>query len=213
MGAEPKVAGLPRVVVVPRWSGGPSSDWYPWLKQQFDRVETGDNLDAADVFVAEMPSPNEPVVEDWVSHLIGVLGAEDATLARTLLVGHSVGCQAVVRALARLAPGQSVAGVLCVAGWFTVDAPWASLRPWIETPVDPARARQAADRCVVMLSDNDPFTSDVVANRQRWEAAMGATVYVIPGAGHFNQASSPAIWEVMQRHFGELFGRPNGETQ
>ena len=187
---------LSRIRIVPRWSGGPSSDWYPWLKQRLHAI----GID--DVETIDMPRPNEPTVDRWVNHLQDVLGDDATELAGTLLIGHSVGCQAVVRTLARLNEGHAVAGLFCVAGWFAVDAPWPSLRAWVETPVDLAKARRAAGTCVVMISDNDPFTKDVAMNRRSWEETMGATVYVIPGAGHFNNSAYPAIWETLQHHFG-----------
>jgi uncharacterized protein len=199
--AELAHASSLRVFIVPRWSGGPSSDWYPWLKQRLYAVGI------KEVVAVDMPRPNEPILEQWVNHLHALLGDEATEIERTLLIGHSVGCQAVVRTLARLSEEHSVAGILCVAGWLTVDAPWPSMRPWLETPIDFVNARRAATRSVVMISDNDRFTSDVAANQRQWEETMGATVHVIPGAGHFNNSPQPAIWETFQHHFGALFVR------
>jgi uncharacterized protein len=184
-----------RVLIIPRWSGGPESDWYPWFIGQLQHAGL------ENVTVANLPSPHEPVVGSWVDGLLLLL---DDQPEQTVLVGHSVGCQAIVRALARLPNSQSVAGTLLVAAWFTVDAPWPSLRPWIETEVDLARARQAAGQCVAILSDNDPFTSNVARNQRQWEDEMGATVHIVSHAGHFNQHAHPAIWEAFQRHFGAL---------
>jgi predicted alpha/beta hydrolase family esterase len=187
-----------RLLVIPRWGGGPASDWYPWLAAElggiesppFDRVE-----------VAAMPDPDLPTVAAWVARVRMVLGDDPVALRRTVVAGHSVGCQAVLRALAELPDGARVDGVLCVAGWFWVDEPWASLRPWLETPLDLDRTRRAAgDRVVAVLSDDDPFTSHWRANAAAWAARLGATTVMVPGAGHFNGRQYPPIRQTLLDH-------------
>ncbi|MDQ4075797.1 MAG: alpha/beta hydrolase [Chloroflexota bacterium] len=183
-----------RLILIPRWSGTPDSDWYPWLQRQlalrapstFDRVVVGD-----------MPNPHLPAIEAWVAKVLELLGSDPEEIARTLLVGHSVGCLAILRTLARLPDGARVSGTLCVAGWFAVDQPWDSLRPWSNTPLDWEHARRAAGELVVLLSDNDPFTSDVNANRREWQQRLGATVHVVPGAQHFNHSRQPLVLETL----------------
>lgn len=180
-----------RLLLIPRWGGGPTSDWYPWLAAELD------GLDAPPfdrVEVAAMPDPDLPTVAAWVARVREVLGEDPEVLRRTVVAGHSVGCQAVLRALADLPDGARVSGVLCVAGWFWVDEPWDTLRPWLETPLDVGRARRAAgDRVVAVLSDDDPFTSDWRANGAAWASRLGAATVVVPGAGHFNGRQYPPI--------------------
>lgn len=190
-----------RLVVIPRWAGTPASDWYPWLQRELgkDPVRTFD-----EVVVPAMPNPNEPTISAWVSRVRQVLGADPQELARTVIVGHSVGCQAVLRALAELPEGLCVNGVLCVAGWFWTDAPWPSLMPWIETPLDVSRARDAAaGRIAVLLSDNDPHTWDWRANRKAWQERLNATAVVAPGASHFNSGQSPIVLKTLLDQFGQ----------
>ncbi len=187
-----------RLVVVPRWGGGPASDWYPWLAAELGRIAPPP-FDVVEV--AAMPDPDLPTVPGWVSRVGEVLGDDPEALRRTVVAGHSVGCQAVLRALAELPDGVSVGGVLCVAGWFWVDEPWDTLRPWLETPFDVGRAHRAAgDRVVAVLSDDDPFTADWRANAAAWAARLGATTLVVPGAGHFNGRQYPPIRQSLLDH-------------
>jgi len=186
-----------RLCIIPRWGGGPDHDYYPWLRREL--AATGR---FAEVLSPEMPTPGEPSLTAWPARVAEVVGADPDARARTVLLGHSVGCQAVLRYLAGLPAGARVAGALLVAGWFTVDRPWPTIRPWIEAPLDLDAARAACPRLVVLLSDNDPFTADHAANRAAWEARLGAEVRLAPGAQHFNGAEEPAVLATLLERFG-----------
>jgi predicted alpha/beta hydrolase family esterase len=184
------------LVIVPRWAGRPDTDFYLWLEaklrespQTFSSVRTLD-----------MPNPSQPTIEAWVGTLAQAVSPAPAP--STILMGHSVGCQTVLRYLTTLPPGHVIDGALLVAGWWDVDKPWESLVPWIETPMDLERVRAAARHFVVLLSDNDPFTADHARNRQLWEERLGAEVVLAPGGRHFNNPQEPAVLETLLSRFG-----------
>jgi predicted alpha/beta hydrolase family esterase len=182
----------PRIVVVPRWGGGPNDDWYPWLVSELAGIT---------VDVLNMPSPDAPTIDAWTSAVVEALGDDPYTLARTLLIGHSVGCQAAVRAVAALPPGRSVAHLLGVAGWLWVDTPWDAIVPWLQTPIDPLAVADGAQAIRVLLSTDDPFTADHAANATAWRERFEAEVHLVPDAGHFNAAEQPIVLQ----HVRELF--------
>jgi predicted alpha/beta hydrolase family esterase len=182
--------------IVPRWAGRPDTDFYPWLEGQVRESRQG----ITSVRTLDMPNPAQPTIEAWVGTLSRAVGPSPEP--STLLMGHSVGCQAVIRYLATLPPGRVIDGVLLVAGWWDVDKPWESIVPWIETPVELARVRAAARRFVVLQSDNDPFTADHARNRGLWEERLGAEVVLAPGARHFNNPREPAVLETLLSRFG-----------
>jgi len=183
------------LVTVHRWAGNPETDFYPWLGQQ---VLTPPAL-FDEVLTPRMPEPGTPTIERWVPALANVLGPTPSP--STVLLGHSVGCQTVLRYLASLPEGRRVEGALLVAAWFEVDRPWSAVRPWLDTPIDLARARAALGRCVVVLSDGDPFTTDWRRNTRLWEERMGAEVVVVPGGRHFNNPREPAILDALRTRF------------
>jgi uncharacterized protein len=178
--------------IVPRWAGRPDSDFYPWLEaslreapQRFSSIRTLD-----------MPNPAQPTIDAWVGALAAAVGPAPAP--STVLMGHSVGCQTVIRYLATRPPEHQLDTALLVAGWWDIDKPWESIVPWIETPVDLARVRAAARTFVVLLSDNDPFTADHARNRRLWEERLGAKVVLAPGGRHFNNPQEPAVLEALR---------------
>jgi predicted alpha/beta hydrolase family esterase len=180
------------LTLVPRWAGHADSDFYPWLTRErpagFDAVRT-----------LEMPEPKQPRPGTWVPVLAQAVGMNPAP--GTVLMGHSVGCQTVLRYLETLPPGNTVDGVLLVAAWWNVDSPWDSLRPWLDAPLDLERIRAASRRFVVLLSDNDPFTSDYRENGRLWKERLGAEVLLATGARHFNGEQEPAVLDALRQHF------------
>ncbi|MCK6588175.1 MAG: alpha/beta hydrolase [Polyangiaceae bacterium] len=188
-----------RLRIVPRWAGHPESDFYPWLTRAL--LEGEERSPYRDVRALAMPDPNLPTIDAWVGRLSAELERDLGAAQETVLVGHSVGCQALLRYLASLPQGVTFRGALLVAGWLSIDTPWDSIRPWIETSFDLARARERVSDLVVLLSDNDPFTADYQENKRAWEERAAARVVVAPGAKHFNAAEEPAVLDILLNSF------------
>ena len=89
--------------------------------------------------------------------------------------------------------GARVAALVCVAGWLSIDEPWDTIEPWIETPLDFARVRRATGRTLVLVGDDDPFTRDYEATGRAFQEHLGADVVVAHGGGHFNRVVEPAV--------------------
>src|SRR4030067_3524668 len=96
-----------RAIIVHRWDVKPQDDWYPWLKQEL-------TASGFKVEVPEMPRTEAPVIKEWVEKLAQVVGEPDR---QTFLVGHSIGCQTIIRYLATLTENQKAGGGLLVAPW------------------------------------------------------------------------------------------------
>lgn len=189
---QPDPPAIDRILLVPRWSGTAASDCYPWLERELAARAPGVRLEVAPL----APAPDRPEIEACLEVLAGL------DPARTLLVGHSVGCQVLLRKLARLPDEARAPALLCVAGWWTVDEPWDTLRPWIEVPFDHGRAAARCARIEVLLSDDDPFTRDAEETRRRFVAALGAEVQIVPGRRHFNAPEEPAVLAAVLRLVG-----------
>lgn len=185
-----------RLVIVPRWSGDPSSDWYPWARAELARSHPELRVD-----ILELPNKSAPVIEQCVAAFESELGRDLSALSSTLLVGHSVGCQALMRYLAdqpQLQDREAAPALVCVAGWWTVDEPWPAIRPWIDTPIPLPRLRANTSSITVLLSDDDPFTSDWRTNKSTWEQRLDADVRINLGGRHFNAEREPAVLELLR---------------
>ncbi len=179
-----------RLVIVPRWSGRASSDFYPWLRAELAALP---DAPFAEVVIPELPDPDAPRLDTWPPAILTALGTAPDLLARTVVLAHSVGVQATLHALAALPDGRRIAGLLAVAGWWHVDRPWPAIVPWQSTLPDLARVRAALGSLLVLLSDDDPFTADHAGNAALWQERLGARIQQVPGAKHFNTPTSPPV--------------------
>lgn len=182
---------LSRLCIIGRWSARPEKDWYPWLLRELQAMQPPP---FEDIQIPLMPEPDTPTIEGW-RDAIDALNPPSSR-SQTLLVGHSVGCQAILHFLAKTASLPSLpplGGILFVAGWWTVDRPWETIRPWLEASHDLPAIRRAAPSIRVLVSDNDPFTADVTTTKALFEERLGANVSVIPHAKHFNAAEEPDV--------------------
>ena len=196
----------PRLCIVPRWAARQDMEWYDWLCAT-DAVKES----FAPVLRPDVQDWQEPTVASWLATLASACGQDQDELARTYFVAHSVGCQAVIRYLATLPEGTRVAGCLLVAGWWTLDAPWDSILPWVYPldesgaapahPIDLPRVRAACSNILTLISDNDQFTRDWRQTERDFQARIDARVEVIPGAGHFNASDAPVVRDALVWHF------------
>lgn len=171
---------MKRIIIVHGWGGNPEEGWFPWAKQELEKQGFA-------VTIPAMPNTEEPTIAEWVGHLRTTVGVPDEN---TCLVGHSIGCQAILRYLESLAPGQSVGRVVLVAGWFDLDNLETEeekqiAKPWIATSIDFEKVRQHVKSMTAVLSDNDPF-GFFESNRSIFQNELGARVIVEPGKGHLN---------------------------
>ncbi len=167
-----------KVVLVHRWDGTPEYDWYPWLKQRLEHK-------GFEVVVPSMPNTAEPEITAWVNHLKKVVGVP---ARHTYFIGHSIGCQTIMRYLETLPKHIRIGGAIFVAGWFVLenlenDDVTAIVRPWVETPIDFTKIKEKTTKISVFLSDNDPFGG--FKNAPLFKKHLNAKVIQEKGRGHF----------------------------
>lgn len=172
-----------RIFVVHGWDRGPDKDWMPWAKRELERR-------GFEVILLSMPDPDYPKINTWVEHLRKEVGKPSEN---TILVGHSIGCQTILRYLENLPEGQKVDRVICVAGWFSLtpeatpsDEEKTIVKPWIETPMDLEKIRSKANSFAAIFSDNDPYVP-YEENSEIYKKKLGAEIILQKGMGHFSE--------------------------
>jgi len=168
-----------RVFIIHGWDGSPEEGWFPWLKQELEQREYI-------VFVPAMPETEDPKITVWVDKLRSVVGVPDK---ETYFVGHSIGCQTILRYLEALPVEQKVGGVVFVAGWLALknleEDDVLIAKPWLETAIDFEKVELHTNKMVAIFSDNDsvvPFEE----NKKFFTERVGAKVIVESQKGHFN---------------------------
>ncbi len=171
---------MTRAIIVHGWSGSPRERGLQWLKEKLE--ERG-----MEVIVPEMPDADYPRIDAWMGKLAEV-GVPDE---ETIYIGHSIGCQTILRYLETLPDGVSVAKVVLLAPWMELDKraikyekSFEIARPWEETPIDFDKVRTHAKEFVAIFSDNDHYVSS--AQKEVFEQSLGAQTKVEHGRGHFS---------------------------
>ena len=170
-----------KAVLVPRFGGDATADWYsaalPQLADLGIRTEV----------VSLLPEPTAPSIDATVAAVAKSVGDNPQEIAQTILIGHSVGSRALLAYLSRHGAHRTFAGLVSVAGWFTVDdlISYPALAPWVNMDLNFASIASAAGPITVLLSDNDPFTADWRATAADWLGKLGALVHIAHGTGHY----------------------------
>ena len=121
----------------------------PWLEEEL-------NIKGFEVIAPQMPNTEYPKIDEWVGFLREKVGEPDEN---TYFVGHSIGCQTILRYLESL-ENKKVGGAIFVAGWFHLNGlkeeEIGIAKPWLETSVDFGKILKATNKFTAIFSDNDP---------------------------------------------------------
>jgi len=184
---------MKKVYLIHGWGGSDSSEgWFGWLKEK--SKEKG-----FEVISFNMPNTEEPKIEEW----IGFLKENTAELnLETYFIGHSIGCQAVLRYMETLDSNVKIGGCVFVAPWMELDKATIEeegeevieiSKPWIETPINFEKIKKHTGNFLCILSDDDPYVP--LYNKEIFEKELGAKVIVKHNEEHFN--STIKILEIL----------------
>lgn len=167
---------MKRVFIIHGWGGHSNEHWLPWLKRELEKS-------GFQVIIPQMPDADTPRIETWVPHLAKVVGKPDKD---TYLIGHSMGCQTILRYLQSI--NGEVGGAVFVAGFFVrltgLDAEEQPVaQPWMETPLNFDKIKQTTKNFVAIFSDNDEFVPP--ENAKGFEEKLGAKIIIEKEKGHF----------------------------
>lgn len=168
-----------RVFIIHGWDGYPEEGWFPWLRRELEENKFT-------VFIPAMPNPEAPEINGWINHLSDIVGDPDEN---TFFVGHSIGCQTILRYLEKLPVDKKIGGAVFVAGWFTLmnlqtDDEIRTAKPWIEEKIDFNKIKTHTNKFIAIFSDDD----DVVPleNKKLFEDNLSAETSIENSKGHFS---------------------------
>ncbi len=167
---------MAKIYIIHGWGGSPESDWIPWLRRELEKK-------GYEVVVPAMPNTDAPEMSAWIGHLKEIVKNPDRD---TYFIGHSNGCQAVMRYL-EASDGAKIGGALFVAGWFNLnnleDEEIPIAEPWIKTPLNFEKVKNSIGKLEIILSDNDPY--NCLEENERKFGQLGGRVRIVHNAGHF----------------------------
>ena len=177
---------MKKVYIVHGWDGSPDEPLFKWLDEKL-------TLGGFEVFRLAMPTPETPMIESWVKKL-----NEDIDLdSETILVGHSVGCQTIMRYLETLPEETRIKGMVLLAPWMKLDQTTIEeegeevveiARPWMETPINFNKVKMIAGKIIAIFSDNDEFVE--LTQKDFFQEKLGAQTIIEHEKGHFSPAEN-----------------------
>jgi len=177
-----------RVIIIHGWDGSSKGEWFPWIKKELESKNI-------EVIIPDMPNTEKPEIKEWVSYVAKTVQEPDEN---TFLIGHSIGCQAVLRYLETL-NNKKVGGIVLVAPFFKTLTNLESeeeekiAKPWLETPIDFEKIKKTTDKFTAIFSDNDQFVV-LEENKKIFEEELGGKVIIEHNKGHFDEGSN--IFEI-----------------
>jgi|GEM_PF-376486 len=191
-----------KVIIVHGWDSDISKGWHPWLKGTLESQ-------GFEVIMRQMPHTDAPSINEWVEALCDVSGKIDKD---TYFIGHSIGCQAIIRALEKY-DVKNVGGAIFIAGWFnlkdkaytedpkTERASRRIARPWIQNAIDfsKVQSKLPPERVVAIFSDDDPYVD--MDNARIFKEKLGARIIVENGRGHYDSEDNLATLPLVVEEF------------
>jgi len=190
---------MKRVFIIHGWDGSPSEPMLRGLRRQLE--ENG-----FVVSVPEMPIPDTPEIGVWVEKLNKIVTKPDKN---TYFIGHSIGCQAILRYIEKLPLGAKIGGMVFIAPWMSLkpesfenDEAREIAKPWIETPMNFVRIKMRFKKIVCIFSDNDPFVP--LSDKEIFEKKLGAEIITEHKKSHFRGEDNIKELPIALKKFMEI---------
>ena len=179
---------MKRVFIIHGWDSNNKDCWFPWLKNELEK----NNFK---VEVPNMPNSKKPEIKPWIDTISKLV---DIPNENTYFVGHSVGCQAILRYLETINRDIKINSIILVAPWMHLDEETireegpesvAIAKPWIETPIDFKKVlSHINNKTVCLFSKDDPFIP--LSDSKLFEKGLNANIIIENNKGHFSGAEN-----------------------
>ncbi len=171
---------MKKIYLIHGWGGSSDGGWFDWLKRELTKKEFS-------VVAFDMPNTEHPKIEGWVTYLEENIKEADEN---TYFIGHSVGCQTIMRFLEKLHKHKKIAGCVFVAGWFDLinlePEEMEIAHPWINTKIDFKRVLDHCNNFLSIFSDNDPYVH--LDESEKFRKNLGTKIIIKHNQGHFDKA-------------------------
>lgn len=173
------------IYLIHGWDGSPGEAMHKWIKSEAEKKNYS-------VFVPKMPNPEKPEIKSWINKIKEISKNFDE---EDIFIGHSVGCQAVLRFLETL-NNKKVKKIILIAPWMKLDKKTIEeegeevkeiAKPWMVTPIDWKKLKSICKNFICIFSDNDPYVPISQANF--FKNKLSAKTIILNKRGHFDTSS------------------------
>jgi len=176
---------MKRIILVHGWGGSSRGGWFDWIREELEKRNF-------EVLSFDMPDTENPKIKKWVDFLAKKIVNPDKD---TYFIGHSVGCQTILRYLEKLPEEAQIGGCVFVAPWFNIikenlesNEELKIAEPWIKKKIDFEKVKKHTDKFIAIFSDNDPFVP--LGDIKLFEERIGSKTIIESNMGHFDKIDS-----------------------
>lgn len=178
---------MKKVYIVHGWDGSPNEPMLKWLKKELEKK-------SFNVSALKMPNPAFPVRGEWIKQLNKEIKNPDEN---TYFIGHSLGCQTILRWMEQLPGKTEIGGAVLIAPWLNLDEKtieeeeWSKeefkiAKAWFE-PIDFCDVLDHTKKFVCIFSDNDPYIP--LSKTKIFKDKLNAEIIIEKNKGHFDISS------------------------
>ena len=170
---------MKRAIIIHGWGGSPEELLHKLLKEKFSK-------NGFNVIVPQMPNTNNPKIEEWIPYLNKIVGKPNEN---DYFIGHSIGCQAIMRYLESLNEKNKIGKCIFIAGWFKLANMESKeeekiAEPWIKNKINLTKIKNMIKEIIVYLSSNE-YYGFIEENFKIFHDKLGAKVIIEKNMGHF----------------------------
>lgn len=172
----------PRIFIVHRWDGSPDEYLYKYLEKELDKK-------GYEVKILEMPHPEKPIIDEWVSFLRKNTPHPTKEMH---FIGHSIGCQTILRYIQTLPLNEKIGKVILIAPWTNLQGIEKEgeevkkiAKPWIENPINWEKIVNHTEKFVCIFSDNDYYVP--LEEAELFKEELHAKIILEKNKGHFTE--------------------------
>ena len=177
---------MKKVFIIHGWGGSPDEEIHKWMKQELES-------NGFEVNVLTMPNTDEPKIEEWIPFLKE--NAKDPD-ENTFFIGHSIGCQTILRYLETLPENKKIGGTVLIAPWISLletayenpEEEKKIAKHWLETPIDWENVKTHTNNFVAIFSDNDFCVP--LSDKNIFEEKLRSKIIVEHNKGHFTEENN-----------------------
>lgn len=162
-----------RVILIHGWGGKPGDHWKTWFRLELEKR-------GIEVVEPQMPNPNEPKPEEWISYLKELVGTPNENAC---LVGHSLGCPTIIKYLSTLNKNEIISGAVLVAGLHNFGKLFPEIAEFNLSELEIKNAKNHVRHIVSIFSDNDPDAP--IDHGYEFQRLLNSELVVENSKGHF----------------------------
>lgn len=181
---------MKKLICVHGWDSSPEIGFWPWLRRETMAL-------GLEVHAPQLPGGENPKLVEWVNIIDSLVGKDHADV---ILLGHSLGCDAILRYVERLPKTVRLGPIILVAP-FIDEKDLKDLEEFHGQHIDVERVKIVVHHKVAFFSSNDPVVplKEGIAYQHR----LGAQIHILKDRGHFAEDDGttqiPELLEVLKK--------------